>query len=67
MNNYTEDIARENCKREMNTTAIQLCKSLPGFDIEPYLLNCVDDAMVSTLHVQSIRLISYSRHKITTN
>ena len=49
--NYTIDTARQDCMSGFNTTAVQLCMALPGFEIESYTENCIADALVSTVHV----------------
>ena len=42
-----ENGAKTACRSAMNTTAIQMCSTLPGLDLESYIHNCALDAMVS--------------------
>ena len=42
-----EQDANDACRSAMNTTSVQMCSSIPGFDLESYINNCALDAMVS--------------------
>ena len=42
-----EQDAKAACRSAMNTTSVQMCSSIPGFDLESYINNCALDAMVS--------------------
>ncbi|KAL4216668.1 hypothetical protein ACF0H5_024391 [Mactra antiquata] len=58
---YTDATARVECLKMMNTTTFQKCNTIPHFDVDSFVENCVLDAVMTNSmdwtmqHVESIK------------
>ncbi|XP_053373990.1 uncharacterized protein LOC123532953 [Mercenaria mercenaria] len=58
---YTTETAREDCMNTLNNTLFQMCSHLPTLDMEPFIDNCIADALVTNsmdwtnIHLEGIK------------
>lgn len=58
---YTPETAKKDCIKTMNTTLFRSCSNLPTLNMEPFIENCVSDAVVSNsmdwtnVHLEGIK------------